>query len=76
MHFCSSLAVHDGVFVNFDTLDGTLPNFSRAFGARAVVSGYVDRGARQNEVLRECMRRVDFKFLLKPYSLGQTFCKF
>ena len=34
-------------FANFDTLDVTNPNLSRAFGARAAVLGYVDGGARQ-----------------------------
>ena len=62
LHFAQAAQNGTEFFANFDTLDVSPPNFSRAFGARAGVMGYV--------------RMVYFTFLLKPHNLGQIFCKF
>ena len=40
--FCSKDTVWDRVFANFNILCVPHPNFSRDFGARADVLGYVD----------------------------------
>ena len=43
--FCSNRTVWDRAFANFNALGVPHPNFSRAFGARADVLGYVNGGS-------------------------------